>query len=128
MLRRLFADLKLIEERSRFKIYKIPKKSKKTEFVKLDECEKQPKPISVANRPFVMKNPLLGSKRYYWCACGLSKNQPFCDSSHMKTAFKPVGFVIQEKTTEVFLCLCKNTSNPPYCDQKACGVDKQTNE
>ena len=45
----------------------------------------------------------------------------------MKTAFKPVGFVIQEKTTEVFLCLCKNTSNPPYCDQKACGVNKQTN-
>lgn len=52
---------------------------------------------------------------YYWCACGRSQNQPFCDGSHRVTEFKPVAFTIEEKK-EVWLCQCKHSSNKPYCD------------
>ncbi|KPM48086.1 glutamate synthase-related protein [Jiulongibacter sediminis] len=51
----------------------------------------------------------------FWCACGRSNNQPFCDGSHRDTGFEPVGFT-PEKTEEAYLCMCKCTSNPPYCD------------
>ncbi len=52
---------------------------------------------------------------YAWCACGQSKNQPFCDGSHRGGAFVPVRFSL-EQGKEVFLCMCKTTKNPPYCD------------
>jgi CDGSH-type Zn-finger protein len=50
-----------------------------------------------------------------WCACGESKNQPFCDGSHKAGPFVPVRFTLEEGK-EVFLCMCKTTKNPPYCD------------
>lgn len=53
--------------------------------------------------------------KYLWCACGQSKNQPFCDGSHKTTEFKPVPFEIHE-TKKVWLCQCKHSSNKPYCD------------
>lgn len=52
---------------------------------------------------------------YYWCACGRSKSQPFCDGSHQGTAFEPVAFTA-EKTDTVYLCGCKKTGSAPYCD------------
>jgi CDGSH-type Zn-finger protein len=52
---------------------------------------------------------------YWWCACGRSKSQPFCDGSHKTTAFTPVKFEI-EQPAQVALCGCKRTKNPPYCD------------
>jgi len=52
---------------------------------------------------------------YHWCACGLSKGQPFCDGSHKGTDFTPVEFKI-EKEEEVALCNCKRTASPPFCD------------
>lgn len=64
------------------------------------------------------KNPVLLSLKpgeYYWCACGESKNQPFCDGSHQGTEFTPSVFKIDEKK-EVFLCQCKHSGNKPYCD------------
>ena len=54
-------------------------------------------------------------KRYVWCACGRSKNQPFCDSSHRGTGLTPIAF-IAEKTEEVWLCGCKSTGGKPFCD------------
>lgn len=54
-------------------------------------------------------------KTYYWCACGRSKNQPFCDGSHKGTDFTPVAFTA-EKTEKAYLCGCKRTSNQPFCD------------
>jgi len=51
----------------------------------------------------------------YWCACGRSKNQPFCDGSHRGTGFTPVGFKV-EKDGDAYLCMCKRTGNQPYCD------------
>lgn len=54
-------------------------------------------------------------KEYHWCACGLSKNQPFCDGSHAGTGITPVAFKAN-KTGKAHLCGCKRTKNPPYCD------------
>lgn len=54
-------------------------------------------------------------KTYWWCACGRSNNQPFCDGSHEGTQFKPVEFVA-EKTGKIALCGCKRTKNQPRCD------------
>lgn len=52
---------------------------------------------------------------YNWCACGRSRNQPFCDGSHRTTTITPLRFAIEEEE-QVTLCLCKRTGNPPYCD------------
>ena len=52
---------------------------------------------------------------YFWCACGRSNNQPFCDSSHRGTEFSPVMIKIEEKK-DVWLCQCKHSDNKPYCD------------
>jgi CDGSH iron-sulfur domain-containing protein 3 len=52
---------------------------------------------------------------YYWCACGKSANQPFCDGSHKGSAFEPKPFEITEKR-KVVLCQCKQTKSPPFCD------------
>ncbi len=59
--------------------------------------------------------PLVAGKRYLWCTCGLSKDQPFCDNSHVGTKFKPLLFKAEE-TDEELLCACKRTGTGPYCD------------
>jgi CDGSH-type Zn-finger protein len=59
---------------------------------------------------------LEAERRYLWCACGLSQQQPFCDGSHVRAAgAKPVAFAVPERLT-VALCGCKRTHRPPYCD------------
>jgi len=54
-------------------------------------------------------------KTYYWCACGRSASQPFCDGSHKDTGIEPVAFTA-DKTGTVYLCGCKRTGNKPFCD------------
>jgi CDGSH-type Zn-finger protein len=54
-------------------------------------------------------------KTYYWCACGRSNNQPFCDGSHAGTSFTPMPWEAAESKTAYF-CQCKQTSNSPMCD------------
>ena len=61
-------------------------------------------------------------KDYWWCACGLSRNQPFCDGSHKGTTFVPVEFVMIEKK-KVSLCTCRRTKKTPYCDGTHAKVD-----
>ena len=52
---------------------------------------------------------------YWWCACGRSASQPFCDGSHQGTGIEPLGFKAA-KAGEAWLCRCKQTKTPPYCD------------
>ena len=54
-------------------------------------------------------------KAYFWCTCGKSKKQPFCDGAHKGTDFMPMRFK-PETNGEAWLCQCKQTSNGPYCD------------
>ena len=58
---------------------------------------------------------LKAGESYYWCACGRSKSQPFCDGAHQGTAFAPLE-VKAEISGTAYLCLCKATGNPPHCD------------
>lgn len=71
------------------------------------------KPVVADNKPIGV--PLEAGKTYYFCRCGRSKNQPFCDGSHKGTPFTPLKFVAKD-TGEAWLCQCKQTHNPPYCD------------
>jgi CDGSH-type Zn-finger protein len=64
------------------------------------------------------KNPYaveLAPGDHYWCACGQSKNQPFCDGSHATTGIEPVKFTVAQKETK-YLCGCRATGNSPFCD------------
>ena len=54
-------------------------------------------------------------EKYFWCACGRSAKQPFCDGSHKGTGFSPKLFVAQADKS-VWLCGCKQTGTQPYCD------------
>jgi len=62
-----------------------------------------------------VKVTLEAGKDYWYCSCGLSKNQPFCDGSHKGSAFAPKKFTA-EKDGDAWLCQCKHTANAPYCD------------
>ena len=54
-------------------------------------------------------------KSYFWCACGKSASQPFCDGSHKGSGMSPVKFEAAETTT-AYLCGCKHSANPVFCD------------
>ncbi len=54
-------------------------------------------------------------KSYYWCACGLSKSQPFCDGSHKGSDFAPVKYEAKSSST-VYFCGCKQSKNGALCD------------
>ena len=63
--------------------------------------------------PFAV--PVEAGKTHYWCACGKSKGQPYCDGTHAGSTFKPLAFDAK-KTETVYLCGCKQTKTQPYCD------------
>ena len=54
-------------------------------------------------------------RKYFWCACGRSAKQPFCDGSHKGTGLAPLMYKA-EKTRTVFFCGCKQTQKSPLCD------------
>lgn len=54
-------------------------------------------------------------KSYFWCACGKSQKQPFCDGSHKDTEFSPIKWTAEE-TGAKFFCACKQTDGEPFCD------------
>jgi len=70
------------------------------------------KPVIADKKPAGVN---LNPGTYYWCSCGKSGNQPFCNGAHQGTSFTPLEFQVTEKK-RILLCNCKSTSNPPYCD------------
>jgi CDGSH-type Zn-finger protein len=70
-------------------------------------------PISPQKSPY--KVSVVSGRKYFWCACGRSKKQPFCDGSHKGTGFTPTVFEATD-SKDVFFCGCKHTGNKPLCD------------
>ena len=71
------------------------------------------KPEIAQKSPYAVEVEI--GKSYYWCSCGKSKNQPFCDGAHQGSEFTPVVYNATEKKT-VYFCGCKQSANQPLCD------------
>ncbi len=69
----------------------------------------------VVARPKPCLVTLKGGRTYFWCSCGRSANQPFCDGSHKGTGLEPLKVTLAADE-EVLLCGCKQTKTPPFCD------------
>jgi len=72
-----------------------------------------PEPVVAQKAPYPVA--VEASKTYYWCACGLSKAQPFCDGSHKGTGLAPMAYTA-DATKTVYFCGCKATAKAPLCD------------
>ncbi|WP_422040299.1 CDGSH iron-sulfur domain-containing protein [Roseibium sp.] len=70
-------------------------------------------PVIAQKAPFAIE--VEAGKSYFWCSCGRSANQPFCDGSHKETGLTPVKYTA-EKDGRAFFCGCKNSANAPMCD------------
>lgn len=70
----------------------------------------------VVARPKPCLVTVQAGRTYYWCACGRSAKQPFCDGSHRGTEFTPVKFVAGPQDEELLFCGCKQTRTAPFCD------------
>ena len=66
------------------------------------------------NAPFVQE---MQPGDYFWCACGESLKQPFCDGSHsrLNTGKTPMKTHI-DAAKKVAWCGCKESKNKPFCD------------
>lgn len=69
-------------------------------------------PKSPQNKPYVEK---MEPGTYFWCSCGMSAKQPYCDGTHKGSEFRPDKVVIEEPCSKAW-CGCKKTANAPYCD------------
>ncbi|NOD62241.1 MULTISPECIES: CDGSH iron-sulfur domain-containing protein [unclassified Ruegeria] len=67
-------------------------------------AQKSPIPVEVVE-----------GKTYFWCSCGKSARQPFCDGSHKDSAFEPIKYTA-DASKKVFFCACKHSAKQPLCD------------
>ena len=72
-----------------------------------------PEPNIAQKAPFRVE--VQAGRKYWWCACGRSAKQPFCDGSHKGSAFSPIEYKA-EKSGPVFFCGCKHSASRPICD------------
>lgn len=70
-------------------------------------------PIVAQKSPYPVE--LEAGKTYFWCACGRSRKQPFCDGSHKDTGISPLAYSTAE-AKKVWFCGCKSTKKSPLCD------------
>ena len=77
-------------------------------------------PVIAKKSPYVVE--LEAGKTYFWCTCGRSDKQPYCDGSHKDTEFTPMKFTAEE-TKQYGLCGCKHTKNAPFCDGEHRNLD-----
>ncbi len=68
--------------------------------------------ICTQKKPYIVE---LEAGDHWYCTCGRSASQPFCDGSHTTTGFAPLKFTIEEKR-KVGLCGCRHSKNQPFCD------------
>ena len=69
-------------------------------------------PVVAQKGPYALD---LAAGDYWWCACGKSAKQPFCDGSHKGGEFSPMKFTIDE-AKKMWLCGCKSSGTKPFCD------------
>lgn len=67
-------------------------------------AQREPYPVEVS-----------AGRKYFWCACGRSARQPFCDGSHEGTGLTPMPYTA-EKDRTLYFCGCKHSAKPPLCD------------
>ncbi|WP_237214646.1 CDGSH iron-sulfur domain-containing protein [Falsiroseomonas oryziterrae] len=73
----------------------------------------QQKPVVAQKAPYAVE--VEAGKTYYWCSCGLSKRQPYCDGSHKGTGLSPLAWTA-EQDGRAWMCGCKHTAKSPLCD------------
>ncbi len=70
-------------------------------------------PVVAQKSPYAIE--LEAGKQYFWCACGRSAKQPFCDGAHKEVGLAPMPFTASETKT-YYLCGCKQAAKKPFCD------------
>lgn len=76
-------------------------------------------PVIASKTPFAVE--VEAGKKYFWCSCGRSAQQPFCDGSHQGSEFTPLPYTADADKT-LYFCGCKHSAKAPLCDGSHAGL------